>query len=137
MKEASLPNNDYLPNPEQPRFSRTQELQFELIKQASHNSFDGEWVVDTLKANPDIWDAAMIGNFETSNFLTPLRDMRQGFFNADTLAILTTKDREPFVEEMIQMWEPDEVRWLTNKQTAKALGESHPRDKRVVLAWWS
>ncbi len=131
------PNLDYLPNPERPAFSTPQELWFGLIEQSSHDDFDGKWVVETLRGNPGIWEAAMIGNFGQSGELVGLRDMRQGFFNADTLAVLTTREHEPAVEEMLHILDADEIHWLTRRQTEQALGMQPAKGKRVALARWS
>ena len=41
-----------------------QQLQFELMRLASFNNFDGDQVVDDLQANPALWEDAMMGRIK-------------------------------------------------------------------------
>ena len=72
-----------------------QEIQLELIRRARWNDLDGERVVPSLLVHRDLWQAVLIDRLSLSrpgrlpaSGLIKLRDLPDGFWNADTLYIL-------------------------------------------------
>jgi len=73
-----------------------QEIQLELIRRARWNDLDGERVVAYLLTHCDLWQAALIDRLSLSrpgrlpaSGLIKLRDLPSGYWNADTLYVLT------------------------------------------------
>ena len=62
--------------------NHVQALQFELMKAASFNSFDGEAIVKSLLAHRELWTAAVMTRFRDIIYL---RDMPDNLWNVDTL----------------------------------------------------
>ena len=111
-----------------------QDLWLELIKLSSFNFFDGERVVEDLKANRELWDSAiMLGN---EGIL--LRDLPKGIHNVDTLYILTDKRRVKKLLEVVEGWEYDNIYMLEGEEAMSFLGfwSSEGTDKVVVVLWW-
>ena len=69
--------------------NEVQKLQFELMKIATFNSFDGKEVVKDLEDNQDLWTGAIMKR----NDLIPLRDIHDNYWNVDTLYRKNTKTK--------------------------------------------
>lgn len=110
-----------------------QQLQFELMKIASFNDFDGERVVKDLEANSDYWSGAIMGRFDGYCELLPLRDIHDGW-NVDTLMITTPKRNKKYLEMLANTWGADEVDWLSHEQAQKMLRGD--LDQEVLRVWW-
>lgn len=111
-----------------------QRLQFELMKAASFNQFDGDRVVSDLVGNEDLWQGAVMGSFETCP-LVCLRDIKDGNWNVDTLYILSSGVDDEQLEVLAGSWHPDEVSWLTEEEALDLLGDD--ADAGTVLrVWW-
>lgn len=115
--------------------NRVQELQFELMREASFNSFDGDHVTASLKDNPTLWRAAVMTRLDD---LIYLRDIPDGHWNIDTLYILPAPGKEDQLRKLANDWGADEVDWIGAKEGSKLLGSSVPRNsERVILqVWW-
>lgn len=125
-----------------------QELQFELMKLASFNEFDGNQVVRDLKANPDLWRGAIMDRasyprtgekFEMCIDLIKLRDVADGW-NVDTLFITPAKGKEDELEKLAKTWKADEVDWYGGEQVANWIGswspETRTNPKQLLRIWW-
>ena len=111
-------------------------LHLELMKLASFNHFEGKKVVDDLLALPHLWRSAMMGNFGKSLDLLALRDMDKGVYLVDTLMLITTDWHANDLKGLAHRWNPDEVWWLTRKETSQNLGVSRPGRLRILRVWW-
>lgn len=114
--------------------SKVQELNFELMKLASFNEFDGEAVVKSLTEHSDLWSGAVMGRFGYSE-LIQLRDIPNNSWNVDTLMILSSGEDDQKLEELAKTWGADEVDWLSVEQTEQQLG-SYPAKHKVLRIWW-
>ena len=120
----------------QREISRVQRIHLELIRLASFNDFHGDQVAHDLETYPQLWKAAMMGNFGHGGELLVLRDMERGLNNVDTLMVLTTEEHAPAMEEMAWTWRADEVGWLPEEEAGEALGLSPVGDLRLLRCWW-
>ena len=128
---------EYHPDREPAReINRVQRLHLELLKLTRFNDMDGEQVAADLEAYPRLWRAAMLGNFGHGGELLALRDMERGFYNADTLMILTDKEHAPFMEKLAWRWSAKEVGWLRDEEAAEALGLSPVGKLKILRCWW-
>ena len=122
--------------------NEVQKLQFELMKIATFNSFDGKEVVKDLEDNQDLWTGAIMKR----NDLIPLRDIHDNYWNVDTLYILASDKDNSRLELLARSWSADEVDWLSQKDLEghcekcysnnTSIG-SYPADKyKVLRVWW-
>ena len=89
--------------------NKPQQIQMQRLIEGSFNDFDGEMVAKSLTDNPDLWDGFVFGRFGYAQ-LIELRDIGQGYLNADTMMILTTNDRLKELLALIETWNADDVR---------------------------
>lgn len=145
--------------------NKPQQIQMQRLIEGSFNDFDGELVAKSLTDNPDLWDGFVFGRFGYSQ-LIELRDIGQGYLNADTLMILTTKgarkSRLKKLLALIETWRADEVgynyydgkdrrtRKLISEGTAPfhtkvnegdrdmfmALGSDLGPEQVIIRVWW-
>jgi hypothetical protein len=108
-----------------------QELQFELMKKASFNNFHAEQVINDLKDNTHLWDAALM---DQSN-LTKLRDLSDDIWNVDTLYILTGMKSDQLYELALQ-WNPTSLRWIEGDEATSRLGAYISGDY-ILCLWWN
>lgn len=116
-----------------------QDLQFELMKRASFNSFDGEMVVNDLKKHPELWDGVVMsrGAYNSSINLICLRDIKDNLWNVDTVFILCKEDNVDKMVGICKMWDADEVDVLDIKESQDMLGSwSRDDEKRIIKVWW-
>jgi hypothetical protein len=104
-----------------------------------------------IDGNTRLWDGFIFGRFDDAPAIT-LRDIKHGFWNADTLLILA-KDHAPepahlldFVApiydsgELDDLWElavgwcPAELEWVPAERTALMLGASEKH--KLLRVWW-
>lgn len=125
-----------------------QELQFELMKLASFNEFNGEQVVADLKAHPELWKGALMDRagfsrtgekYEAIINLIKLRDLPD-YWNVDTLFITPVKGKEDELETLAKNWGADEVDYLGGEECANKLGswsqETRTNQKQILRIWW-
>jgi hypothetical protein len=109
-----------------------QQIIFQLMEASSFNEFDGKNVVKSLKEHPELWHSVMFCRSPKVWPLLPLRDLEEGFFNADTVYIYVNGERS-VVEEMVSAWGADEIDWLSDEErfdfTTMYSGD-------VLRVWW-
>ena len=111
-----------------------QNLQFELIKRATFNEFDGKKVVESLKANKDLWRGVIMGRFMYS-YLIPLRDISDNYWNVDELFIEAMPGREKELFLLANTWSADTVSWIDREEISMLIGTS-PYKGSVLYLWW-
>lgn len=133
--------------------NKPQQIQFERIREGSFNNFDGDLIADSLEKNKDLWDGFVFGRFDYG-ILIELRDIGAGFLNADTIMLLTTKDRlDKFLALIVKdEWQVNEVGYnLYEGDEFKSFNNSPFRDKNdfwqdfgsslgknqvIIRLWW-
>lgn len=127
--------------------SKAQELQLELMKLATFNDFDGEFVVKSLKENRSLWKSAMMisdccvlpkDNFCRSGLIM-LRDLDK-CFNVSTLYILPISGSEDDLELLAKTWVADDIDWIDGPTACAMLGsfshEKEQNDRQLLRVWW-
>lgn len=122
--------------------STPQQLQFQLMREARFNEFNPAPVIDDLLANRELWSGAVMdraGWFAVHRGGEPvdlikLRDIEAGYWNVDTLYILSSGKDDTRLELLAKGWQADEIGWLTGEQASAALGSS--QGGRVLRVWW-
>jgi hypothetical protein len=122
-----------------------QDIQLELIRRTTHNALDGARVVRSLLAHRELWQAVMLDRIAFSRpgklpsaGLIKLRDLPEGYWNADTLYVLTPTKKA--AKELAQLIEAEDWGGMVSVHTEpedveSALGSG--REKRaVVKVWW-
>lgn len=116
--------------------NRVQEIQLELMALSSFNGFDGVLVSNDLKGHTELWIAAV---FETHELLG-LRDIADGFWNADTVWIIPTAGKKNELWALASGWGADEVDWVGGTKACQLLGsygEPLRSDSKALLRlWW-
>jgi hypothetical protein len=112
-----------------------QALQFELMRKASFNGFDGDVVVDSLITHSDLWTGVVMdradyyysaggerkeGHNEPVD-LIKLRDIGAGYWNVDTVYILPADGREDDLLALAKTWGADEIDWYRNTHVGRYL----------------
>lgn len=117
--------------------NKVQSLQFKLMELASFNNFDGKQVVEDLKANRNLWKGAIWGRFDYFDLL-PLRDIAEGYWNTDTLMILTTKDKVKPLYTLAKLnWSVDEFHTFGNETPQRKWGtDSNGKERWVKQSLW-
>lgn len=79
-----------------------QEIQFELIKRASFNNFNGKQIVKDLQKNKKLWKGVIMAREAYSKpiNLINLRDIQKNTWNVDTLYILSNKKNDRKLEQL-------------------------------------
>ncbi len=134
--------------------NKIQKLEFELMKEATFNDFDGEKVVKDLEANEDLWKGAVMDRagyvcksdipgdspfaMAASIDLIKLRDIGSGGWNVDTLFILPQPGKEHKLFELASNWSADEVDWIEGKEAQHMIGSCGPsyNDLKILRVWW-
>jgi hypothetical protein len=114
------------------KINKVQELQFKLMCLASFNEFDGETVVQSLREHRDLWKGAIFTRLNYSE-LIPLRDIDKGYWNCDTLYILTDTTHAIELKELAYTWGADEVDYMG--EDVERLGGAD-KDTHVLRVWW-
>jgi hypothetical protein len=129
-----------------------QDAQFDLLFATGIcNCFNGFHVARDLKRNTRLWDGFIFGRFDDDPAIT-LRDIKHGFWNADTLLILA-KDHAPEPAHLLDLvapiydsgelddlwelavgWCPAELEWVPAERTALMLGASEKH--KLLRVWW-
>ena len=117
------------------KINKVQELQFELIKIATFNEFDGHKVVEDLKRNKHLWDGVIMDRFD----LIKLRDIKYNYWNVDTLYILTDNERVNELESLVGEWNADSIDVISGMQAQDLMGyydEKDIKDTVILRVWW-
>lgn len=114
--------------------NKPQEIQFERLVEGSFNGLDGEFVANSLRENCALWTGFVFGRFDYGA-LIELRDIGEGYLNADELMILTTKSKLKKLLKLIETWNADEVgsNYYDNKGNFVAEGTPEFRDEKDVF----
>lgn len=122
--------------------SYVQALQFELMKQASFNNFDGEAVVaGLLKCRAD-WHGCLFGCSRYPTLppkLYALRDMVDypDWYHGDCVAILCpTEKAQAILSRAERKWHADEADILPPRRAALYLGSPPKPDTALLRIWW-
>jgi hypothetical protein len=111
-----------------------QQLQFELMKRASFNEFDGDRVVRSLEENRDLWDGVIMCRQYAEGI--SLRDIGDDYWSVDTVYILLRNGAsDEALKKLAKTWEADEVDYLDEKEATSFLG-TNTSDTRVLRVWW-
>ncbi len=84
-----------------------QQLQFELMKKASFNMFDGKRVVKDLQDHSGLWLGAVMDRESSepeSCDLIKLRDIGEGYWSVDTLFILPVPGKEDELVDLVPFY---------------------------------
>lgn len=121
--------------------NQIQKLNFELMKLASFNEFDGDKVVAGLISNKELWRGAVMDregySFESARStidLIKLRDIEEGHWSVDTLFILSSNKDNAKLEKLARSWEADEVDWMDKEEAERSLGSS--QGGSILRVWW-
>ena len=95
--------------------NRAQELQLQRLGLGSFNNLYGPRVAHDLVEHEGLWESFVFGRFEYQP-LIELRDLPQGILNADTVYVLTSKDRLAGILDLVKQWRADEVGWAAGDQ---------------------
>lgn len=117
-----------------------QMLQFELMRKASFNNYDGNFVVDDLLAHSDLWegvvmdradyyyssaaseqDEARRARHQEPVDLIKLRDIGEGYWNVDTVYLVPAEGKRKELEALARNWGADEVDWMRNTHVGEYL----------------
>lgn len=110
----------------------------------SFNALNGGKVADDLLAHEGLWDSFVFGGFEYMP-LIELRDLKNGFVNADTIFLLTRRERLGGLLDLIKRWGADEVGWQSEidrggdyvcKSAFDMLGAFLGPDDVLIRVWW-
>jgi hypothetical protein len=121
--------------------SAMQAMYLEIIRASSHNEMDGPEVVDSLLANRDLWESCVLGSSFGIGLI--LRDLEDGYNNADTLYILCEMGQA--VVELTKLayeeWRADSVQLQTKPIPGDRIYDANVNmcvgGGSVVLAvWW-
>jgi hypothetical protein len=120
-----------------------QELNLELMKRGSFNSFDGEKIVKSLQDHPDLWiGAMMVQESVGEQDLISLRDMnnpKYGYdaWNIGTLFISAKQGKEKELEQLAKSdeWSADEIDYIKPDKLGSMLGTGRPTFQ-VLRVWW-
>jgi hypothetical protein len=122
-----------------------QEINLKLMEKASFNSFNGKLVVAELLKNKDLWEAVVMDRefcekAEAESYLIgcdliKLRDLSSGYWNVDTLFILSSGKDDRLLKAVAKGLDADEVDWVKRDKAEKMLG-CYPAKKKILRVWW-
>jgi hypothetical protein len=118
--------------------NEVQDLQLRLMEFASSNNLDGGQVVQDLRANRNLWRAALM---DSPNSLVTLAELEYGdAWNADTLFITPEPGQEDALELLTKRWKADQVQWIGGEEACGLLGEYSPERRanlrQILRVWW-
>ena len=130
--------------------SEPQKLQLMLVLNNSFNAFEPFVVVRDLLVNRTLWqsvvmDRGVLMPRGTSEFpgtrirtdLIKLRDIGSGWWNVDTLFLLTCEEHVAGLTAIADRWSYDAITVLSGEDTDDLLGigrANHPN--RIIGIWW-
>jgi hypothetical protein len=113
--------------------TKTQAIQFDLLKRSSFNNLDGSRVVRDLLKNRRLWCGALIDRLG-SDALIKLRDLDENVWNVDTLYVLSSGANDRLLTRLARRWRADAISWVSGGAASRLLGDS--RAARVLEVWW-
>ncbi len=130
--------------------TQPQKLQFMLMIEARFNSFDPFLVIGDLLRNRALWRGVVMdrGNLipagatgtpglswlETD--LIKLRDIGRGYWNVDTLFLLSEPSVADRLAELARNWHADEVGTIDGKDAGAVLGCPVRALTSIITVWW-
>jgi hypothetical protein len=130
-----------------------QQIQLELIRRSSFNEFDGPKIAASLERHRALglaaimdWFCMFVGlhRFDRAGWfpsmsLTKLRGVARGYWNVDTLVVLTenvenARRLAAIAEE--EQWEADEVTVHEDEEELGRALDIWPCPCRAMSAWW-
>lgn len=127
------------------KVTKAQELEFQIISNATFNNFDGPYVVKKLKENDDLWESVVSideGTSSGNKYSSPdgdlivLRDLPINHIHADSMFIIAKEGKEENLLNLVtQNFHADEVTWLDEDEASSRVGQ-HPFKKKVLRVWW-
>jgi len=130
------------------RDATVQDIQLELIRRTTFNSFDGEKVYASLLKHRHLWLAVLLDRPGVANYAEPshllisglikLRDLADNYWNADTLFVLTRT--QALAEEFTRIADEEEWSSMTQiyrnqKDIDMALGTGR-QEYGLLSMWW-
>jgi hypothetical protein len=116
-----------------------QDLHLELIKRVWFNECEGKKIYKDLVENRDLWISCMMTREDHHHGWIPnliaLRDMKDDYYNVDTLFILVKDKNDKRILELTKKWDADTASYLNDDANKMALGTSHPEGS-VLKIWW-
>ena len=127
--------------------NKIQNLNFKLMEATTFNGFDGERVVKSLKDHRELWRGAVMDragykdpdspDYSEAISLIKLRDIKDNYWNVDTLYILPTAGKEKELETLASGWGADEVNYIGGKRAGSILGSAiMTHEKQILRVWW-
>jgi hypothetical protein len=129
--------------------SRPQKLQLMMMLEAGFNNFDPFVVVADLLKHRDLWHGVVMDRgfifpdpkemmwSRMRTDLIKLRDIEQGYWNVDTLFILTGKTDDARWNEVVENWAADEVSFVEGPDVSGVLGSSDAEAwYKILTVWW-
>jgi hypothetical protein len=126
-----------------------QEIQFELMRRASFNAFDGSRVIASLRRHADLWEAVLMDNrpyWQKDRYQLPpgwlikLRDLGGDCWNVDTLFILAPNTES--AKKLAEAIKEEDWGGMTKvygdenrAEIERTLG-SGPDQRAIVTVWW-
>src|SRR5262249_45381634 len=139
----------YLWNLSEEVISRSQKLAFMLMLEAEFNAFDPYRVITDLLGQRSLWQGAVMDRgflgsgggdgrkwARLSSDLVKLRDISEGFWNVDTLFLLTEKRSVDPLRALAEGWDADEIHVLESEDVGALLGAFPAGDARILTVWW-
>jgi len=111
-----------------------QSLEFQMIRRASFNNFDGREVVRDLLKHRRLWCGAVMDTGDGT--LLKLRDIDENVWNVDTLYVLPSGADSRALRRLAQRWRADGVDWVIGAKASQLLGEHGPGIRRILEIWW-
>lgn len=122
-----------------------QEIHLELIRRTDFNAFRGEFIVASLLAHRDLWEAVLLDRLGFSRMgrlpaggLVKLRDLSDNLWNADTLYILTpdAQSAQKFAKLIeAEDWGGEVIVRTDQQEIDDALGSGR-ETRAVIKIWW-
>lgn len=127
------------------QINAVQKLQMELMKFATFNNFDGQYISKSLESNADLWIGFVMDrssycfhakkeSYEKID-LIKLRDISDNYWNVDTLYILTSPEMSKKLFKLAKKWGADEIRWVEPREAAQMLGVG-TTSNYILRVWW-
>ena len=113
--------------------TKIQSIQLDLLRRSSYNNMDGAQVANDLLQHRQLWCAAILDRLGLGA-LVKLRDIDQGYWNADTVYILSSGANNGALSKLARRWQADAVRWVTGAEASQLLGTSERH--QILEIWW-
>ena len=130
------------------REATVQDIQLELIRRSTFNTFDGERVCELLRRHRDIWRAVIFDRPGLPDYTSPghlligglikLRDLEDNIWNVDTLYVMTNTTDQ--ARELAHAFDREDIGAMPTvhdelKETDRALGTGR-QEYGILTVWW-